>query len=191
MTMSLLFEHFDDLLATPEDVEQLNRAILQLAVQGKLVTQSPNDGSVKNIFNQINKLPETIEDSDAPYSLPENWEWAYLTSVCDKTQDGTHFSPKVQYQNREEGTYLYITSKNIKEDGVDLSNVSYIDADVHRNIYQRCNPEKGDVLLIKDGAMTGVVTINNLDEEFTLLSSVALIKTNKKCSRKNGLIQER
>ena len=180
MTMSLVVKHFDDLLSTPEDVEQLKRAILKLAVQGKLVIQNPNDGSVKDVFGQLDKLPETIEDSDAPYSLPINWEWAYLTSVCDKTQDGTHFSPKVQYQSREKGTYLYITSKNIKEDGVDLSNVSYIDADVHRNIYKRCNPEKGDVLLIKDGAMTGVVTINNLDEEFTLLSSVALIKTNKK-----------
>jgi len=31
--------------------------------------------------------------------------------------------------------------------------------------------------MIKDGAITGRVTINNIDEPFTLLSSVALIKT--------------
>ena len=33
-----------------------------------------------------------------------------------------------------------------------------------------------DILYIKDGATTGVVTINNLDEPFSMLSSVALLK---------------
>ena len=39
MSVSSLAENFDDLIATPEDVEQLNRAILQLAMQGNLVKQ--------------------------------------------------------------------------------------------------------------------------------------------------------
>ncbi len=36
--------------------------------------------------------------------------------------------------------------------------------------------KKGDVLYIKDGATSGIATVNQLDEEFSLLSSVALIK---------------
>ena len=51
--------------------------------------------------------------------------------------------------------------------------------EVHREIYSRCNPEKGDILYIKDGATCGISTINNLDVEFSLLSSVALKKPNK------------
>ena len=39
-------------------------------------------------------------------------------------------------------------------------------------------------MYIKDGATTGVVTLNNLDEQFSLLSSVALIKPNKNISNK-------
>ena len=39
----------------------------------------------------------------------------------------------------------------------------------------RCRPEKGDVLLTKDGTI-GNATVNNLDDDFSLLSSVALIK---------------
>ena len=39
-------------------------------------------------------------------------------------------------------------------------------------------------MYIKDGATTGVVTLNNLDEQFSLLSSVALIKPNKYISNK-------
>jgi hypothetical protein len=47
---------------------------------------------------------------------------------------------------------------------------------VHREIYKRCNVQKGDVLYIKDGVTTGIATVNTLDEEFSLLSSVALLK---------------
>ena len=42
--------------------------------------------------------------------------------------------------------------------------------------YARCNPEINDVLMIKDGATTGIVTVNNIDKPFSMLSSVALIK---------------
>lgn len=71
---------------------------------------------------------------------------------------------------------MYVTAKNIKEWGIDTSNITYVDKPTHDTIYSRCNPEKGDILLIKDGATTGVVTINNLDTPFSLLSSVALLK---------------
>ena len=50
---------------------------------------------------------------------------------------------------------------------------------MHRPIYERCNPEYGDVLYIKDGVTTGIAMVNTLEEEFTLLSSVALLKQNR------------
>ncbi len=59
---------------------------------------------------------------------------------------------------------------------VSLKNVTYVSAPVHDEIFARCNPAKGDVLYIKDGATTGVVTVNDLDEPFSMLSSVALLK---------------
>lgn len=105
--------------------------------------------------------------------LPEGWVLVELGEACWKVQDGTHFSPKAQHRN---GAYKYITAKNIKTWGIDLQDVTYIAEDVHRSIYARCNPEKGDVLYIKDGATTGIATVNTLDEEFSLLSSVALLK---------------
>jgi type I restriction enzyme S subunit len=111
--------------------------------------------------------------------MPKTWTLAALNSVCDKIQDGSHFSPKIQYSTPGENRFLYITAKNVKENGIDLSDVAYVDKQFHVTIYSRCNPEKGDVLLVKDGVMTGVAIVNNLDEPFSMLSSVALIKTSR------------
>jgi len=89
-----------------------------------------------------------------------------------KVTDGTHKSPI----NIQKGDFLYISAKNIKNEGISLDNVTYVTKEIHETIYSRCNPEFGDILYIKDGATTGIATINNLKEQFSMLSSVALIK---------------
>lgn len=113
------------------------------------------------------------------YTLPKDWVWKSLADVSEKITDGTHHSPKTQHSEWDEGRYKYITSKNIKNWGMALSNISYVDEGIHNEIYSRCNPEYQDQLLTKDGAMTGTCCLNELDEPFSLLSSVALIKQNR------------
>lgn len=113
------------------------------------------------------------------YTLPDNWAWKTLDDVSEKITDGTHHSPKAQHSEWESGRFKYITSKNIKNNGMKLDDISYIDQDIHNEIYARCPPEIEDQLLTKDGAMTGTCCLNELDEPFSLLSSVALIKQNR------------
>ena len=130
---------------------------------------------------QLAKLDELVkarfvEMFGEPVSNPMGWEKKKLQDVCYKLTDGTHFSP----ESYDEGDYKYITAKNIKSDGFDFSNITYVPESVHRTIYERCNPELGDVLYIKDGATTGIAMVNSLEEEFSLLSSVALLKQNRK-----------
>lgn len=109
----------------------------------------------------------------------EGWQVKSLDEVCEKITDGTHHSPKIQFPVWKPGLFPYITSKNIRNNFMDLSNVAYIECEFHEEVYARCQPNLGDVLLTKDGASTGNVTLNSLDEPFSLLSSVCLIKTNK------------
>ena len=98
------------------------------------------------------------------------WEEKKLQDICNKIMDGTHFSPK-----STEGTKKYLTSKNIRNTGLDISNCNYISDDEHQEIYKKCPVKLGDVLLTKDGANTGNCCINTLPEEFSLLSSVAVL----------------
>lgn len=109
----------------------------------------------------------------------EEWDTARLDEVCLKIQDGSHFSPKEQFSEPANGRYLYITSKNIRNGYMDLSNLVYVTKEYFDSIYPRCKPELNDVLLTKDGANTGNVTMNTLEEPYALLSSVCLLKPDR------------
>lgn len=146
--------------------DKLKASILQEAIQGRLVPQLESEPPVEQIGKLIDKIP---------FSIPYKWKWIQLKHATTKITDGTHHSPP----SSSKGDFLYITAKNIKSSGVDLVNVTYVSKDIHEEIFKRCNPEPGDVLFIKDGATTGVVTINNLENPFSLLSSVALLKVKR------------
>lgn len=103
--------------------------------------------------------------------IPEDWDVVSTSDACSKIQDGTHFSPRVGGND-----YLYITSKNIRFGYLDVTSAPRIDADQHHEIYRRSDVKKGDLLLTKDGANTGNACLNKLNEEFSLLSSVAFLR---------------
>jgi type I restriction enzyme S subunit len=105
--------------------------------------------------------------------IPSDWDVVSARDACSKIQDGTHFSPKISGND-----FLYVTSKNIRFGYLDLSTAGRIDAKQHEAIYRRCDVKKGDLLLTKDGANTGNAALNTLDEEFSLLSSVAFLRFN-------------
>ncbi len=102
------------------------------------------------------------------------WEEKILGNICEKIMDGTHFSPKSKC-----GPFLYITSKNIQNGLLDLSNASRISEEEHRQIFSKCPVKINDILLTKDGANTGNCALNDLDFEFSLLSSVAVLRCKK------------
>jgi len=111
-----------------------------------------------------------------PVKNEKGWEKKKLNECCIQITDGTHFSPP----SLSEGI-PYITAKHLKFDGLDFfSDPTYISQKDHEIIFARCKPERGNVLYIKDGATTGIAAINNYDFEFSMLSSLALIKNNDK-----------
>lgn len=107
--------------------------------------------------------------------IPEDWDVKTAGEVALKIQDGTHFSPTVGGND-----YLYVTSTHIKFGTLDVSSADRIDTAQHKAIYSRCDVRKGDILLTKDGANTGNAALNQLDEEISLLSSVAFLRFDKR-----------
>jgi len=179
--------HFDTLFTTEAGIHALKQTLLQLAVMGKLVPQDPNDEPASALLKRIQaekakliaegkikkgKRLARIADEEKLFELPKSWVWVRLGEVLNKITDGTHHSPT----NTTNGDFKYISAKNIKPWGLELTDVTYVTAEVHQEIYSRCDPELGDVLYIKDGATTGIGTINSLAEPFSMLSSVALLK---------------
>lgn len=163
------------------------KAILQEAVQGKLVPQNTDEGNAKDLLEEIKKekaklikegkikkektLPEITED-EMPFDIPENWCWCRLGEIVNKLTDGTHRTPKYV----EKGI-PFLSVKNLSSGKMDFDNTKFITPEEHKELYARCNPEKGDMLLTKVGT-TGIPVINDSDIEFSLFVSVALIKFN-------------
>jgi type I restriction enzyme S subunit len=187
MNADRLLAHYEKIADAPDAIAHLRRFILDLAVRGKLVPQDSNEEPASELLKRIVKEkarlveageigkfngPETVALDEQPFGIPQNWKWVRLRDILMKLTDGTHHSPP----NGPTGDFKYITAKNIKNEGVLLDDITYVSRKVHREIFARCNPAKGDILYIKDGATTGVVTINDLDEQFSMLSSVALLK---------------
>jgi len=154
-----------------KNANELFESYLQGVFEKKSLNPDSNDFldtlDSKNQQKSSNQANQKNQGSDNK----QGWEHTRLGDIC-QINDGTHFSPK----NTSEGEYMYVTAKNIKPYYIDLSNISYVSEKDHKEIYSRCSPKKGDVLYIKDGATAGIATINTIEEEFSMLSSVALLK---------------
>ena len=95
---------------------------------------------------------------------------ASLGSLCRSINDGVHKTP----------TYIesgvpFVTVKNIVTGALELTGAKFISEDDHRAFTKRTKPERGDVLVSKDGTI-GVPCPITTDEEFSIFVSVALIK---------------
>lgn len=76
--------------------EQLKASILQLAIQGKLVEQRPEEGTAEELYQQIQAekqrlikegkikkdkpLPDIAED-EKPFDIPESWKWVRIGQI--------------------------------------------------------------------------------------------------------------
>lgn len=103
---------------------ELRKAILTLAVQGKLVLQDKNDEPALSYFEKIRSDQENeirkgtykkgqplprIEDAELPFPIPPAWGWFRLRSLVYVLGDGLHGTPEYS-----EGTdYFFINGNNL------------------------------------------------------------------------------
>jgi type I restriction enzyme S subunit len=106
--------------------------------------------------------------------LPEGWVWCKLEEISYKITDGEHFRPKTI----ENGVY-FLSAKDIRNAGVSFNDPLYISEETAYKARLRCDPERGDILIVSRGATVGRMCVVNTDKVFCLLGSVILIKVDK------------
>ena len=131
-------------------------------------------------------IEERLEQSivakeEEPYKLPSNWVWTRLENISHKITDGAHKTPTYV----KEGV-PFISVKDIRNNEIFFDDTKFITLEEHQELYKRCNPEKGDVLVTKSGTI-GRTAIVKDDFEFSLFVSVALIKNIKNVVQSNFL----
>ncbi|PKN52695.1 MAG: hypothetical protein CVU55_05545 [Deltaproteobacteria bacterium HGW-Deltaproteobacteria-13] len=89
-------KNFDELYSVQENVEELKKTILQLAVMGKLVPQDPKELPTSELLKEIavekarlmkagkikkQESPPPIKPEEMSYAIPRMWEWVRLSGI--------------------------------------------------------------------------------------------------------------
>lgn len=177
--------HFGDLYTVRENVAELRKAILQLAVMGKLVKQDPKEGTARELMEEIerekrkmtkdktfkpSKELTRIDKESLPFKIPTNWEWVKFGDITFQITDGTHYTPKYVKSG-----VPFLSVKDMSSGKLDFTATRFISREEHEVLTKRCHPRKGDLLLTKVGT-TGIPILIETDKEFSVFVSVAVIK---------------
>ena len=100
--------------------------------------------------------------------MKEGWTYKKLGEVYD-VRDGTHDSPKYQSKG-----YPLVTSKNLRDGILDMSNVNFISQLDYNMINQRSKVDVGDVLFAMIGTIGNPVYVE--DEPEYAIKNMALFK---------------
>lgn len=98
----------------------LRKSILTLAVQGKLVSQDPNDAPAEDIVRRVEaartsaEMASPVDESELPWSLPSTWTWIRLGSI-GTVKHGYAFSS--ESFTSEPTPYVLTTPGNFYESG--------------------------------------------------------------------------
>lgn len=170
----------------PQNAHALFESEMDAAIRGRAASRPPDDTSVVALIDQLEDSrrlaiaqgrtkprPKTLIEEEVgwPFELPSSWRWTRLESLTIGVSDGVHKTPKYLAEG-----VPFVTVKNLTAGpGISLDDLRYISRADHEVFIKRTRPEKGDILITKDGTI-GVVRRIETDIEFSIFVSVALIK---------------
>lgn len=123
-------QHFNELYSVPENVTELRKAILQLAVMGRLVPQAPNDPPASQLLEEIqaekerliteNKIRKQkslppISSEEIPYKLPTSWQWVKLGHAGTLERGRSKHRPRNDKKLFEGGSYPLVQTGDVSK----------------------------------------------------------------------------
>ena len=162
--------------------ENLKKAVLQAAMQGKLTRQLKTDSSVDDLLQKIaeekaalikegkikkdttkagasGRALAEITQEEIPFEIPENWRWCRLGEIGDWGAGATPDRGKSEYYKN--GTIPWIKTGELN-DGIVTTAEEYITELALEKCSLRMN-KKNDVLIAMYGATIGKVAIAGFD----------------------------
>ena len=104
----------------------------------------------------------------------KEWTTYKLKDICIKITDGSHFSPTA----REDG-YPMFSVKDMEEYGFNYASCKRISLEDFNTLKANdCVPQKGDILVAKDGSFLKQIFVCNETKEEAILSSIAIFRPN-------------
>ena len=162
--------------------QELKNSILQLAIQGKLVEQRPEEGTASTLKKELlQKKAELLASSkilkksktkpfwdiDDLFDIPASWEWVQLADVSI-IQEGAGIR---KWQYRDTGTQILCVT-NILEGSIDLEKKQlFISTEEYQEKYTHLTLNKGDIVTSCSGGSWGKIAFFNCDETMMLNTS--------------------
>ena len=143
-------------------IETLPKSILQMAVQGKLVSQNLHDEPATELLARIRaeksklikegklkkeKSLPPITEEEIPYDLPDGWVWCKLGNITNKI----HYGYTASAQDAGEAKLLRIT--DIQENKVDWENVPF--CSIAKERLSDYGLQQYDILIARTGGTIG------------------------------------
>lgn len=152
--------------------EQLKASILQLAMEGKLVEQRPEEGSAREILPHL-KVDKKIGITEAPFDIPESWLWIPIgwlgeTNDTDSFCDGPFGSNLKSIHQISIPEVRIIQLSNIGEDGWKNDNVKYTSYKHLEEVIPRCEVHPGDFVIAKMMPAGRTIEVPDLGTRMTL-----------------------
>ena len=153
------------------NAQQLKNAILQEAIEGRLVPQDPNDEPASVLLERIRKEKEQLvkegklkksalkevpfSEDEIPFDIPESWEWCKLGWIGDWGAGATPAKGNPDFYNN--GTIPWLRTGELNNGFVYDSEIKVTPRALEKCSLRMC--EVGDVLIAMYGATIGKVAI--------------------------------
>ena len=181
-----LLAEIDKLEADEQELDALETAfptrmkssLLLAAMRGELTEREPGDGDARDLLKSIERekqrlvkekklkrekpLPPVAEE-DVPFEIPSNWCWVRLTELGAFSSGKT--PNKLDQRNWNNGTYSWITSKDMKK--------KYLsDSMIHITEFAKNNlreyPAGTMLLVVRSGILKRLLPIAILEKPSTI-----------------------
>lgn len=147
--------------------DDMKKSLFQYAIEGKLVPQSKEEGTAKDLLAKIraekarlvkekkikkSKPLPAITGDEKPFDIPDSWEWVRVGDIVEIINGDRGKNYPAKSQLHQTGYIPFISAINIQNGTIEKDNLLYVDEDQY-NALRSGKLSKGDIVLCIRGSL--------------------------------------